>query len=169
MKKRQHLLNCFAATLLFSGCMGYQLGGSRPEGINSVAMAPIINNTTEPAIELQVTHAMRQRIQFDGRMALVNKAENADAVIEITLTNYRLSPIAYRSDLGTTPRAYRLRITGAAELKDSKTGKILSTSSTYGESVFEFEDDLTTSKRDALPKAAEEIAKFMVDDLIERW
>ncbi len=169
MKTRIHLLNCLAASLLFTGCMGYQLGGSRPEGIESVSMAPVINKTTEPAIELQVTHAIRNRIQFDGRMQLINKAANADAVIEVTLTKYHLQPVSYRSDLQTTPEAYRLRITGTAELKDASTGKTISTSDTYGETVFEFKDDLTSSKRDALPAAAKEIAKFMLDDLIERW
>jgi hypothetical protein len=169
MKRRIHLLNGVAATLLFSGCMGYQLGGSSPEGIETVTMAPVVNSTGEPAIELQVTHAMRQRIQFDGRLKLVNAVENADAVIEIALTDYSLKPISYRSDLRTTPDTYRLRITGEAELRNTETGEVLSTSKTYGESTFEFEADLTSSKRDALPRAAEEIAKFMVDDLIERW
>ncbi|MEE9367790.1 MAG: LPS assembly lipoprotein LptE [Pontiella sp.] len=169
MKRRIHLLNCLAATLIFSGCMGYQLGGSRPEGIESVTLAPIVNRTGETAIELQVTHAISQRIQFDGRMKLVNMADDADAVIEVTLTKYDLTPISYRSDQRTTPENYRLRITGVAELKDPKTGEILSTSATYGEATFEFKADLTSSKRDALPVAAKEIAKFMVDDLIERW
>lgn len=169
MNKRLHLLNGLVATLLFSGCMGYQLGGSRPEGIETVSLAPVINRTGEPAVELQVTHAVSQRIQFDGRMKLINTPENADAVIEITLTEYELTPISYRSDLRTTPNSYRLRITGVAELNDAKTGETLSTSSTYGEATFEFQQDLTSAKRDALPTAAREIAKFMVDDLIERW
>lgn len=169
MNRRIHLLNSLAASLLMAGCMGYQLGGSRPEGIDSVTMAPVINRTTESAIELQITHAVRNRIQFDGRMQLVNDENNADAIIEITLTDYRLTPISYRKEQTSTPRSYRLRITGVAELKERATGDVLSTSSTYGEADFEFEDDLTSSKRDALPRAAEEIAKFMVDDLIERW
>ena len=147
-------MNCLAATLLFSGCMGYQLGGSSPEGIETVAMGPVVNSTGEPAIELQVTHAMRQRIQFDGRMKLVNKAETADAVIEVTLTHYNLTPIAYDSNLRTTPNIYRLRITGEAELRNVETGEVLSTSKTYGEATFEFTADLTSSKRDALPRAA---------------
>lgn len=167
--KRINLLNSFAVTLLLSGCMGYQLGGSRPEGIKTVTMAPVTNKTGEPAIELQVTRAMRERIQFDGRMTYANKAEPADAIIEIELTGYKLTPVAYRDDLRTTPELYRLTITGTAELVSTKDGTVLSSSKTYGESVFEFNADLTTSKRDALPAAAQEIAKLMLDDLIERW
>ncbi len=169
MKRRLHLLNCVTVALLLSGCMGYQLGGSRPEGIETVAVAPVVNSTAEPAIELQVTHALRQRIQFDGRLKLAESAEQADAVIEVKLTAYQLSPIAFRTDLRTTPELYRIRIKGVGELKNAKTGKVISTSSTFGESVFEFASDLTTSKRDALPAAADEIARFMVDDLIESW
>ena len=118
---------------------------------------------------MQVTHALRQRIQIDGRLKLVNSAEKADAIIEAELTDYKLQAIAFRDDLKTTPQQYRLRINGYAELKSAKTGETLSESKTYGEARFLFESDLTTSKRDALPQAAAEIAKFMVDDLIEQW
>lgn len=169
MKRSIHFLNCFTAVLLLAGCMGYQLGGSRPDGIETVHVAAVVNKTTESAIELQVTHALRQRIQFDGRMKLENTAENADAIIEVTLTDYRLTAIAFRDDLRTTAEQYRLRITGIATLTDTKTGEVISESKTYGETTFFFESDLTSSKRGALPRAAQELAKFMVDDLIERW
>jgi len=42
-------------------------------------MAPILNQTTEPAIEIQLTEILRQRIQFDGRLKLVIRPEDADA------------------------------------------------------------------------------------------
>ncbi len=169
MKRRIHLLNCVAATLLLSGCLGYQLGGSRPEGIETVSMAPVVNKTSEPAIELQVTHAVRDRIQFDGRLKLINGTGASDGVIEVILTDYNLTPIAFRSEQNTTPEIYRLRITGTAKLKNAQTGEILSESRTYGEATFPFESDLTSAKRDALPRAAAELAKFIVDDLIEQW
>ena len=169
MKRKLYLLNSFVAALVFSGCAGYRLGGTHPEGIETVTMAPVINKSTEPAIELQVTHAMRERIQFDGRLQLVNEPKNADAIMEITLTSYQLSAIAFHNDSKTTAKIYRLKISGEAKLKSTKTGKEISRSSTYGESTFEFDSDLTGSKRDALPYAAKEIAKFMFDDLVEQW
>jgi hypothetical protein len=171
MKRRLYLLNCLAVSLLFTGCMGYQLDGATLPNVDTVAMGPVINDTAESAIEIEVTHAMRSRIQFDGRVKLVNTPKNADAVIEITLTRYEMDPIAYKTEEGlrTTPDLYRLKISGIAELRDTETGEVISSSKTYGESTFEFQSDLTTSKRAALPPAAEEIAKFMLDDLIEAW
>ena len=169
MKRSIHLFSGLAATLLLAGCMGYQLGGTRPDGIETVYMAPVVNQTTESAIELQITHALRQRIQFDGRLKLTNIAEEADAIIEVALIDYTLRAIAFRDNLKTTAEQYRLRITGVATLTDTDTGKILSKSKTYGETTFVFESDLTTSKRDALPQAAQELAKFMIDDLIEQF
>ncbi len=158
-----------SAVLLLSGCMGYRLGGGRPEGIKTVSLAPIVNLSGEPAIELQVTHALRDRIQFDGRLQLADSNDDADGVIEVTLISYNLVPVAFRYRQQATPQMYRLRITGRAILKRSDTGKVIATSSTYGESTFRFQSDLTTSKRNALPDAAAEIAKYMVDDLIEQW
>ncbi len=169
MKRSIHLCTSLIAVFLLSGCMGYQLGGTRPAGIETVHMAPVINKTEESAIELQVTRELRNRIQFDGRLKLRNRAEDADAILEVVLTDYTLSAIAFRSDLKTTAEQYRLRITAVSTLQDSQTGAVLSESETYGETTFFFESDLTTSKRDALPRAAHELAKFIVDDLIERW
>jgi len=149
--------------------MGYRLGGSSPAGVDTVAISPVINQTGEPAIELQVTHAIRDRIHFDGRLKLVDSDSFADGVIEVTLTRYEMTPIAYRNETGTTPQLYRLRITGEAVLKRSDTGVVIARSETYGEATLPFQSDLTSAKRDALPAAAAEIAKFIVDDLIEQW
>jgi hypothetical protein len=169
MRKVIHHLGIILTALLLGGCMGYQLGGGRPDGVDSVYMAPVLNQSGEPAIELQVTHALRDRIQFDGRMKLLNERNDADAVIEVILSSYQLTPIAYRKDLDTTPERYRMRINATATLKNTRTGETISKSDSYGETIFLFESDLTTSKRNALPEAAHDLAKYLVDDLIEMW
>ena len=169
MKRCTYLLNGLLITLLLSGCMGYQLGGTRPEGIETVFVAPVVNQTAEPAIELQITHALRQRIQMDGRLKLVDSPDKADAIMEVVLTEYLLSAIAFRSDLKTTAEQYRIRISANSTLKDAQTGKAITESETYGETTFFFESDLTTSKRNALPRVAQELAKFTVDDVVEQW
>ena len=169
MKRRNAFFVAMITLLLFSGCAGYQLGGTHPDGVKTVFMAPILNKTTEPAIEIQLTEILRQRIQFDGRLKLVIRPEDADAIVHVTLTDYRLTAVAYREDLKTTAEQYRMRITASSVLSDPKTGEELSKSSTYGETVFSFQSDLSSSKRNALPGALEELAKFISDDLTERW
>lgn len=160
--------------LALTGCLGYKLGGSSlPDGIETVCVAPVVNRTAEPAIELEVTRAVRQRIQFDGRLKLVNTPDEADAVLRVALTDYRLTPIDYRNadreEYNNTANRYRLRITARSTLENRETGKPLARSKTYGESTFSFRSDLTTSKRNALPRAADELAQYLVDDLVEGW
>lgn len=169
MRKRIFIIVNMAVAALLSGCMGYRLGGDRPAGIETVSVAPVINRTDEPAIEMQVTHALRDRIQFDGRLKLVDANDFADGIIEVTLSQYDMTPIAFSDEKASTPRLYRIRITGRAVLRRSDTGSMVSISETYGEATLPFQSDLTSAKRDALPAAAAEIAKFMIDDLIEGW
>jgi len=169
MKRRVYLVVCTCAISLLAGCAGYRLGNEGPAGIQTVSLAPVINKTNEPAMELQVTHALRERIQFDGRLKLANANDAADGIIEVTLTQYDLTPIAYRDQRRTTPQLYRLRIKGKAVLKRSDTGQVIATSDTYGDATVPFQSDLTSAKRDALPVATAEIAKYMLDDLIEQW
>ena len=168
MKRCIHLINTLLLTLFLAGCMGYHLEGTHPEGVRSVYLEPIINKTDEPAIELQMTHALRQRIQFDGRLKLVDHPAQADARLFVNLTRYKLHATAYNNDNETTPEQYRLRIDAQSTLEDSN-GKTLSSSKTYGEATFFFKSDLTSSKRNALPMATDELARFILDDLIEQW
>ena len=169
MKRRLYLLCGTALLLLMSGCMGYRLGANQPEGIHTVALAPVINRTGEPAVEQQVTHALRERIQFDGRLKLVDLQAAPDAIIEVSLTEYDLLPIAYRDLKSSTPQLYRLTLKGKAALKEAQTENAISSSETYGDTPIPFQSDLTLSKRDGLPAAAAEFAKHMISDLLDVW
>lgn len=149
--------------------MGYRLGGDRPAGIETVSLAPVINRTIEPAVELQLTHALRERIQFDGRWKLVDSPDIADGVIEVTLTDFVMTPIAFTDSNRSTPQLYRLRLEGRAVLKESESGVEISSANGYGEATLPFQSDLTSAKRDAMPSAADDFAQYLLDDLIEQW
>ena len=152
-----------------SSCVGYRFNGTTPHQISTVKLAPIINQTDEPAIERQITRAMRSFIQFDGRLQLVDHTA-ADARIEIIINAYRNNPIAYRSnDREVAPRFYRQSITATARLINTATGETLQEVTNYGESIFEFESDLSTSKRNTQSEAANELARLLFSDLIETW
>jgi hypothetical protein len=168
MKQRFHYFT--AVLLLFlSGCLGYHIETGRPEKVQSVYIEPILNQTDEPAIEIQMMHALQQRAQFDGRIKLVDRPEDADALLQVRLTDYRLHATAYNNDIETMPEQYRLRIEARSTLSRPDSGEVISRSDTYGEATFFFKSDLTTSKRNALPTATDELARFIYDDLIDQW
>lgn len=169
MKKSFQSFFGAVAFLMLSGCLGYQLGGGRPEGIQTVALRAIVNKTGEPALEQAVTHALRERIQFDGRLKLVDLSDQPDSIIEVNLQRYQLIPIAYRNRRNATPELYRLTLDADAALIRTADGKTVSSSQSYGETQLPFQSDLTSTKRDALPDAAAELAKYMLNDLIDQW
>ena len=156
-------------TTSLSSCVGYRFNETTPHQISSVQLAPIINLTDEPAIERQITRAIRSYIQFDGRLKLVDHNE-ADARIEITINTYKNNPIAYRSkDREVSPQFYRQSITATARLINLSNGETLQEATNYGESIFEFESDLSSSKRNTQSEAANELARLLFSDLIETW
>ena len=156
-------------TLLLSGCMGYHLEGSKPQAVKTVFVQPIINQTDEPAVEIQLTQALRKQLQFDGRFRLANTADQADALIATRVTDFEIHSVGFDSDHTTRPDQYRITLRAKTQLLHATTQKVLKTSQTYGDTTFRFRSDLTTTKRDALPRASADLARFIVDDLAETW
>ena len=151
------------------GCAGYSFNPTTPLNVESVALSPIINKTSEPAIEHKLTEAVKSYIQLDGRLILENVSD-ADAVIEITLTKYRNNPIAYRTDTREiSTENYLQGVHASAVMINTKTGEIIAETINHGESIYNFESDLASSKRNVFSSAADELARMLYTDLIEQW
>jgi outer membrane lipopolysaccharide assembly protein LptE/RlpB len=160
------LLPVFA--LILSGCMGYRTGSTLPESIQTVSLS-IVNETDEPSIEVQVMRSLRAELQQDGRLE-VRSQNDADAVLNVKLTRYTLSPLAYDRVRGTLAREYRLTLTAAVVLYDAKTGAVILESPVLkGDSEFPYAEDLTTAKLGALPAAADDLARKVVSTTVTAW
>lgn len=169
MKKSIPFLFTSIMMLTFTGCLGYRLQASKPVGVKKIYMESVINSTVEPSLEIELSKALRGRIQFDERTQLVNHEADADTILEADIHAYTISPIAYNRTELTTAERYRIRIDASATLKSAKTGEQISTAKNHGEAIFIFNTDMTSSKRNAMPKAAQDLAKYLVDDLLETW
>jgi outer membrane lipopolysaccharide assembly protein LptE/RlpB len=69
---------------LFSGC-GYQLQGSGsilPPDVKTVMIAPVENETTEPALGLKFAEALRSRFERYGIVKVVDSASQADSILK---------------------------------------------------------------------------------------
>jgi len=161
-------LPLLALALLFAGCAGYQLHSDLPESIQTVSLT-VENKTGEPSIEVQTVKALRAEVQMDGRLVLRSQSD-ADAVLSVTLTDYRLNALAYDQKHGTRAEEYRVTLTASAVLYDAETGEVLrEIPIVVGDTEFPYEADLTSGKRAALSAAANDLARKVISMTVAAW
>ena len=151
-----------------TGCVGYQLGSSLPPDIKSVFVHTFVNQCKEPLVEIEATNATIAEFQKDGTLA-IRQADAADVLLETTLTKVTLEPLAYERSDATKPKEYRLILTAVFVLRRSVTGKVIGNGECLGETTFVYTGNLASAKRSALPKASEDLAKRIVEQVVEAW
>jgi hypothetical protein len=163
-----NFLFVFLAMFFLAGCAGYRLGSTLPPDIKTIYVPLFANQCRDPLIENDATAATIAELQKDGTLKVVNE-ENADVVLECTLIGISLNPLRYnRSDV-TKPNEYRLTLSASFTLKRVRTQEILCESTVIGESTFPFYGNLVSAKQSATPRAAEDLAKRIVEKAIEAW
>src|ERR1700710_508748 len=75
---------CFGF-LLPAGCANYQLGTGAKLKFTTLFIAPVIGKTVIPQAQALVTTQLREAFIRDGRVALADSADAADAVLRISL------------------------------------------------------------------------------------
>ena len=156
-------------TIMFSGCAGYRLGSTLPEGINVICVNQFTNKTREPQLEIATTRAVIQEFQRDGSLS-IGEEKKSDIVLDVVLTEIKQQPLQYQRDRANTTREYRLTITASIVLRNRRTGKVMfSNPRVQGEEDFIPAGDLASSKRDAIPEAASDLAHDIVESVVEYW
>jgi hypothetical protein len=95
MRARLLLIGIFGFALATSGCAGYRFQGTSSQvldevGIHSLYVAPVVNSTYKPGVDTIVYDQMVKTIMVNHRVRLVERAEQADAVLkgEVTTADY---------------------------------------------------------------------------------
>lgn len=163
-------LACCSVLLLWgAGCAGYRLGSMLPPDIRTVYVPTFDNETDEPLIEVEATRAAIRAIQRDGSLRLAGD-DMADAILEVTLIDFDLEPLAFSRDRRAAAEEYRLNLTAKYTLSRRTTGEIIIESPRIrGENTFFFTGDLTSAKQDALPGAAEDLGRRIITEAVEMW
>ncbi len=147
-----------------SGC-GYQVGSIKIGENKKIAILPFANKTSEPNLETKVTNAVIYKMQVDGSYKVVATPEEADYVLVGELISYSRDAIAFdRSDV---TREYRGMLTARLLFKDAKTDKVLWVAKRVeGEIIFPTGSDQAENERNQLPKLAEDLAKYVVETVV---
>lgn len=163
------ILGLVLVLLTLPGCLGYKLGSTLPPDVKAIYVHLFINKCNEPLLEIDTTNATIAEFQKDGTLRIVPRDE-ADVLLETTLNAMTLTPLRYDQITDKAkPNEYRLTLAASFVLKRTKTREIMSEVSVIGESTFVFLGNLNSSKRSAIPAASEDLAKRIVEKVVEIW
>ncbi len=156
---------------LLGGCAGYQLGPATPgylRQVHSIAVPTFTNTTLVPRIEVLLTGTVIKQFQQDGTFKIVN-ADVADAILKGEIVGVNRSPArSVRGNVLSTTE-FNLNVTVKYTLM-GRDGKVLgSPGAVGGGTSFFVGSDVSTDQRQALPLAAEELARHLVSQLSEGW
>jgi outer membrane lipopolysaccharide assembly protein LptE/RlpB len=166
--KRAPLLILLA--LLLNGCAGYTVGPATPaylKQVHTIAVPTFANATLVPRIEILITNTVIKQFQQDGTFRIVN-GENADATLKAEIAGVGRTPArSVRGNVLSTTE-FNLVLTVKYSLI-GRDGNVLSPGAVSGSTSFFVGNDVNTDERQALPLAAEELARHLVSQLSEGW
>ena len=155
---------------LFGGCAGYQLGPATPgylRQVHTLAIPTFSSITLAPRIEVLVTSTVIKQFQQDGTFRIVN-ADVADATLKAEIIGVNRSPArSVRGNVLSTTE-FNLGMTVKYTVL-GRDGKTLGAGTVGGSTSFFVGSDVSTDERQAMPLAAEELARHLVSQLSEGW
>ncbi|HMP74858.1 MAG TPA: LptE family protein [Kiritimatiellia bacterium] len=155
--------------LASSGCAGYRLGSMLPDDIKTVYVPSFLNETSEPLIEIDCQRAVIEELQRDGSLQIADEA-SADSIVRVRLREYRLEPVVFDTTSRSNVRQYRIRLTAAIVMtRRVDDTVIVERPAVRGEGVFTVAGDLSSSKLTGLPVAAADLARNIVQQMVEAW
>jgi hypothetical protein len=157
------------ATLALSGCAGYKLGPTNgiAAGSKSVQVNPFTNRVLEqPRLTETVTLSLRKRLQQDGTFHLDTHNEG-DILVSGAIVDYHRAHLSFQPRDILTPRDYRVTIWAEVNARDRSSGKTLLTRRVRGHTTVRVGQDLVSAERQAIPLAAEDLARNITALLVD--
>ena len=159
-----------AAALLLCGC-GYKIGSLMHPQINSIAIAPVTNETVAYNLAPQVRGLLCETFQQDGSLQL-RRESNADCILYSRITNIKFNQSTWSStydDQNFVPTEWTVSVTIEytvvipGELKPLAKGKAV------GSATFMTGADMEAGRANGIRLAAFSAAKKIVHQVTEGW
>ena len=158
------------SVLSFTGCAGYQLGTGATPRFHTLFIAPVTSETLIPQAQVLVTTQLREAFSRDGRITLVNSADAADAVLQVSLTGYNRDLSVSRQDDTGLARRFEVVLKAQATLTDNRAKQALFTHRPLTAKRGVFSDSgLVPAEYQALPLLAEMLAKEATHAVLDTW
>jgi hypothetical protein len=119
MRQASHIL--VISALLLCSC-GYSSRTLLPVHIKKLCIPTFENDTTRYGIEQNVTTAVTEAFESDGRLSVVSETD-ADAMLRGAIVGYQKGPLTF--DRGQSVDEFKIEIVVSVEFEDLREGKVL--------------------------------------------
>jgi len=153
---------------------GYTQKTTLPQNIKTIYIDTVKNKVPiqevyvyVPGLEMDITNAIIRRLQIDGNLKIVEK-ENADAILEADMIDFEQDGLRFTSL--EEVEEFRLYIVLSLVLKDGKTGETIWEEPSFsGEEEYFVNDFKDISRKAASERVVEDLARNVVDRIVEDW
>ncbi len=157
---------CLLLLVLLVGC-GYHFPGqgSLPGGVAKLHVPLFVNKTQEPLLENEFSDAVAEVFSRNGNISLVDRYDQAEAVLEATVTSYSSSALSY--DKNDDINEYRATAVVEARLRQLSDGRLLWQGTVKWDDDYLAADD-KAAQEDFEQEAIEEISIRLAEELLYR-
>ncbi|MGE5342475.1 MAG: LPS assembly lipoprotein LptE [Candidatus Omnitrophota bacterium] len=153
------------------GC-GYRMAGFTsqiPQHIKTVVIPSFENKTARYQADQYLTYAVKEEFIKRSNLTLVDRDDQADALLEGTITGFDVKPVSYAND--ASANLYRITIQVSVRFIDLKNNTVLFEGDgiTFTDN-YEIEDtDFFTRETETLLNISEEFASSVVTTILENF
>ena len=156
--------------LALAGCANYRWTSPVPADMRTVNVPTFRNESDVVEIGAIATRQVLREFQREGTFKI---ASADDAAVEVQGVIKAASASLIHFKRTASMRAYEQRLVVSAEVSvvDRRSGKVVVNNRPYiAETTYLSDTDIATSRRDASGRAAEDLARQIVDDVTScRW
>jgi len=158
------------SVLCLTACAHYRLGPGGAPSFSTLYIEPVRMEALIPQAQAVIGTQLREAFLKDGRVRLVNSAEEADAVLALTIDDYGREVATVRPDDTGLARRFNVRLTASATLTDRRAGKELFAKRPLSVSRGVFTDSgLQPAEYQNLVLLAQDLAKQARQAVLDTW
>ena len=164
------LLGAASLAGFITGCSHYRLGTDAKLAFSTLYVEPVSNRTLLPQAQAILSTQLREKFAREGRVALVNSAQGADATLKVVITDYHREVATVREGDTGLARKFTLTLGVTCTLHDNRAGKDLFTARPVSTHRDAFTDGgQLQSEYQALSLLAESLSDKVTHTVLDVW
>ncbi len=161
------------------GCRHYQVGFLPHPELQSIAVGPFANQTTEPALSVDLRSRLAEALMRDGSLR-VDSLDQARVVLDGTIVGLRSRQIAavkgnqdelsdYQAEYRTALYRMAVVVRFSVVANGEERRQIIAEQSVVGEADYPNTPDLEVARGEAIKQAVNDAARQIAAAIVEAW